>query len=154
MARGVWIGIFNSPNYDVNPQPNTRGIGPLVGRTSGNRHSIMHVLAVILSKTCHFFFNCQYIFIPVILSGREICPHLIYPNTFLIFKLTTKIRAQVRNWLPWKQHFRRVRRGWERWLLCQPIQAVTSRWKLLLGISRGFAQNWEFLAKFCGDICV
>ena len=28
--------IFNSPKYDVNPQPNTQGIGSLVGRTSGN----------------------------------------------------------------------------------------------------------------------
>ena len=37
------IGIFNSPNYDVNPQPNTQGIGPLVGRTSGNRRCVMHV---------------------------------------------------------------------------------------------------------------
>ena len=46
------IGIFNSPKYDVSPQPNTRDIGPLVGRTSGDRHGIMHVLAVILSKTC------------------------------------------------------------------------------------------------------
>ena len=78
------IGIFNSPNYDVNPQPYTLGIGPLVGRTSGNRRSVMHVLAVILNKTCHFFFIC--IFIRVTLSGREICPLLIYPSIFLIFQ--------------------------------------------------------------------
>ena len=76
--------MFNSPNYDVNPQPNTRDIGLLVGRTSGNRLSVMHVLAVILSKilTCHFFFICQCIFIRVILSGKG--PLLIYPSIFLI----------------------------------------------------------------------
>ena len=33
------------------PKPNTRGIGPLVGRTSGYRNSVIHVLAVILSMT-------------------------------------------------------------------------------------------------------
>ena len=43
--------MFESPKCDVNPQPNTRSIGPLVGRTSGNRRSVMHVLAVILSIT-------------------------------------------------------------------------------------------------------
>ena len=79
------IGIFESPKCDVNPQPNTRGIGPLVGRTSGNRRSVMHVLAVIFSITYHFFFICQYIFIQVILSGREIYPLLMYPSTFLVF---------------------------------------------------------------------
>ena len=79
------IGIFNSSNYDVNPQPNTRGIGPLVGRTSGNRRSVMHVLAVLLSKTCHLFFIYQYVFIRVTLSGRKICPLFIYPGMFLIF---------------------------------------------------------------------
>ena len=41
--------MFESPKCDVNPQPNTRGIGPLVGRTSGIRRSVMHVLVVILS---------------------------------------------------------------------------------------------------------
>ena len=65
------IGIFNSPKYDINPQPNTRGNGPLVGRTSGNCRSVTHVLGVILSKTCHFFFICQYIFIRVTLSCRN-----------------------------------------------------------------------------------
>ena len=79
------IGIFESPKCDVNPQPNTRGIGPLVGRTSGNRRSVMHVLAVIFSITYHFFFICQYIFIQVILSGRGIYPLLMYPTTFLVF---------------------------------------------------------------------
>ena len=64
------IEIFNSTKYDVNPQPNTQGIGPLVGRTGGNCRSVMHVLAVILCKTCHFFFICQDIFIWVTLSGR------------------------------------------------------------------------------------
>ena len=39
------------------PQPNTRGIGPLVGRTSGNRRSIMHISALILNKNCNFFFE-------------------------------------------------------------------------------------------------
>ena len=57
--------MFESSKCAVNPQPNTRGIGPLVGRTTGNRRSVMHVLAVILSITCHFFFICQYIFIRV-----------------------------------------------------------------------------------------
>ena len=51
------IGIFESPKYDVNPQPNTRGIGPLVGRTSGNRLSVMHVFAVILSIISPLFVN-------------------------------------------------------------------------------------------------
>ena len=83
-----------SPKCDVNPQPNTQGIGPLViGRTSGNRRSVMHVLAAIFSITYHFFFICQYIFIQVILSGRETHPLLMYPSTFLVFKLTTKIQA-------------------------------------------------------------
>ena len=48
------IGIFESPKCDVNPQPNTRGIGPLVGRTSGNRRSVMHVLVEIFSITYNF----------------------------------------------------------------------------------------------------
>ena len=77
------IGMFGSPKYDVNPQPNTRGIGPLVGRTSRYRRSVMHVLAVILSITCHFFFVCQNIFIRVIWSDRKICHLLIYPSIFL-----------------------------------------------------------------------
>ena len=38
----------------------------------------MHVLEVILSKTCHFFFICQYTFIRVTFSGREIYPILHY----------------------------------------------------------------------------
>ena len=63
---------------------NTRGIGPLVGRTSRYRRSVMHVLAVILSITCHFFFICQNIFIRVIWSDRKICPLLIYPIIFCI----------------------------------------------------------------------
>ena len=50
------IGIFKSMKCDINPQPNTGGIGPLVGRTSRYRCSVMHVLAVILSITCCFFF--------------------------------------------------------------------------------------------------
>ena len=80
-----YIGIFESPKCDVNPQPNTRGIGPLVGRTSGNRSSVMHVLAVIFNLTHHFSFICQYIFIRVLWSGREICPLLMHPSRFLIF---------------------------------------------------------------------
>ena len=79
------IGVFKSPKCDVNPQPNTWGIGPLVGRTrSGTRCSVMHVLAVIWNKTCHFFFICQYIFIRVTLSGTEICPLSMYPSIILI----------------------------------------------------------------------
>ena len=80
------IGIFESPKYDVNPQPNTRGIGPLVGRTSGNRRSVMHVLVDIFSITYNFSFFCQYIFIWLISSGREIFPLLTYPGKFLIFE--------------------------------------------------------------------
>ena len=68
--------FFSSPR---NMTPNKRGIGPLVGRTSRHRRSVMHVLAVILSIT-YFFFICQNIFIRVIWSGREICPLLMYPN--------------------------------------------------------------------------
>ena len=86
-------GIFESLKCDVNPQPNARGIGPLVGRTSRYRRSVMHVLAVILCITCHFF-----IFIRVIWSGRKICPLLMDPNIFLVFQLTTKMRAQVTSW--------------------------------------------------------
>ena len=85
MVHTFGIGIFEPPKCDVNPQPNTWGIGPLVGRTTGNRCSVMHVLAVILSITYHFFFICQYIFIRVIWSAREICPLLMYPSTFLLF---------------------------------------------------------------------
>ena len=77
--------MFESPKCDVNPQPNTRGIGPLVGRTSGYRRSVMHVLAVIFSITYHFSFICQYNFIRVKWSGREICPLLMYPSKFFIF---------------------------------------------------------------------
>ena len=91
------IGIFESPKCDVNPQPNTRGIGPLVGRTSGNRRSGMHVLVEILSITYNFSFICKYIFIWLISSGREIFPLLKYPGKFLIFEWTTKIWAQVRD---------------------------------------------------------
>ena len=85
MALMYSIGIFESPKCDVNPQPNTRGIGALVGRTSRYRRSVMHVLAVILSITCHFFFICQNIFIRVIWSGRKICPFLMDPSIFLVF---------------------------------------------------------------------
>ena len=67
-------------------QPNTRSIGPLVGRTSDNRGSVMHVLVVIFSITYNFSFICQYIFIRLISSGREIFPLLKYPSKFLIFE--------------------------------------------------------------------
>ena len=79
------IGMFESAKCDVNPQSNTRGIGPLVGRTSGYRRSVMHILVVISIITYHFSFIFQYIFIRVIWSGREICPLLMYPSKFLIF---------------------------------------------------------------------
>ena len=71
------IGIFESLKCDFNPQPNTRGIGPLVGRTSSNRRSVMHVLVEIFRITYNFSFICQYIFIWPISSGREISPLLI-----------------------------------------------------------------------------
>ena len=77
--------MFESPKCDVNPQPNTRGIGPLVDRTSGYRHYVMHVLAVIFSITYHFSFICQFNFIRVKWSGREICPLSMYPGKFFIF---------------------------------------------------------------------
>ena len=77
--------IFESRKCDVNPQPNARSIGPLVGRTSGNRRSVMHVLAVIFSKTYNFSFICQYIFSWLISSGREICPLLIYIRVNLLY---------------------------------------------------------------------
>ena len=79
------IGMFESPKCDVNPQPNTRGMGSLVGRTSGNRRSVMYVLAVILSITCHFFLICQYIFIRIIWSGREIFHLLMYPSILILY---------------------------------------------------------------------
>ena len=79
------IGMFESPNCEVNPQPNTRGIRPLVGRTSGKCRSVMHVLAVTFSITYHFFFICQNIYIRVTWSARETCPLLMYPSIFLIF---------------------------------------------------------------------
>ena len=74
LLSGNIIGMFESPKCDVNPQPYTRGIGPLVGRTSGYRRSVVHVLAVMFSITYHFSFICQYIFIRVKWSDREICP--------------------------------------------------------------------------------
>ena len=43
----------------------------------------MHVLAIILSKTCHFFLICHYIFMWATFSGREICPLLLmHPSIF------------------------------------------------------------------------
>ena len=84
LLKSVIIGMFESPKCDVNVQPNTRGIGPLVGRTSGYRRNVMHVLAVISSVTYYFSFICQYIFIRVIWSGREIFPLLMHPSKFLI----------------------------------------------------------------------
>ena len=80
------IGIFEYPTCDVNPQPNTRDIGPLVGRTSGNRRSAMYVLVEIFSIACDFSFICQYIFIWLISSGRKIFPLLKYPGKCLIFE--------------------------------------------------------------------
>ena len=50
----------------------------LFDRTSHYRRSIIHVLAVILSSTCHFFFFCQNIFIRVIRSCRKKCPLAMY----------------------------------------------------------------------------
>ena len=83
-----YIGMFKSLKCDVNPQPNTRDIGLLVGRSNGYHRSVVHVLAVISSITYHFSFICQYIFIQVtkkcIWSGREICPLLMYPSKFPI----------------------------------------------------------------------
>ena len=89
--RIVQIGIFEPPKCDVNPQPNTQGIGPLVGRTSGNRRSVMHVLVEMFSITYNFSFIRQCIFIWLISSGRELFHLLKYPGKFLIFERTTKI---------------------------------------------------------------
>ena len=44
----------------------------------------MHILAVILSITCHVFFICQNIFIRFIWSGRKICPRSEYISCILI----------------------------------------------------------------------
>ena len=83
--------IFEFPKCDVNPQPNTRDMGPLVGWTSRYHRSVTHILAVILSVTCHFFFISQNIFIRVIWSGRKICRLLTDLSIFLqcsrIFKI-------------------------------------------------------------------
>ena len=98
------IGIFKSRKYDVNKQPNTQGIGWLVGRTSHYRYNVMHILAVILSKTCHFFFICQNIFIRVIWFGRNMssynvfeyisCILIINENTNLTLVKTTLLTGQ------------------------------------------------------------
>ena len=69
--------------------------GLLVGRTSGNHRNSMRVLAVILSTTCKFFFICRINFIRVIWSGREMCPISMYSSTFIVFSLTTIIRAEI-----------------------------------------------------------
>ena len=65
------MGVFEYPKCDLNHQPNTQGIGPLVGKPSGNHRSFLHVLAMILSIIGHFYFICQYIFIRVIWSGGK-----------------------------------------------------------------------------------
>ena len=57
--------------------PNTRGNGLLVDRTILNRGSVIHVLAVILCKTFHFFFIFPHILIEITFSGKEISPLLI-----------------------------------------------------------------------------
>ena len=57
----------------------------MVGKTSSYRRSVMHILVVSLSITCHFFFICQNIFIWVIWSGRELCLLLMDPSLFLVF---------------------------------------------------------------------
>ena len=44
------IGVFESLKHDVNPTPNTWGIGSPVSRTSRYRRSVIHILVVILSK--------------------------------------------------------------------------------------------------------
>ena len=82
---------FRVPKCDVNPQPNARGIGPLVGITSGDRRSVMHVLVDIFSITYNFSFICQYICLTS--CGWEIFPLLKYPGKFLIFEWTKKILA-------------------------------------------------------------
>ena len=61
------IGIFESPKYDVNPHPNTRGIGLLVGRTSRYRRSVILVLAIIMPP---FEKGGAYCFAHV---GRSVC---------------------------------------------------------------------------------
>ena len=94
--RGKNLDILHkSPKCVVNPQPNTQGIGLLVGKTSRNRCSPMHVFPRNFEYNLQFL--CPYIFIRVILSDREIYPLLLCPNTcrFLISQLTTKIQAQV-----------------------------------------------------------
>ena len=60
------------------------------------------------------------------MSGREICPLLMHLSIFLILWIRTKIRVQVSS-------------EWLWWLLCQPIQPVTSCWKFL------YAQTWKHI---------
>ena len=106
-----------------NPQPNTRGIGPLVGRTSGNCRSVMHVLAVIFSITYIFSFICQYILIWLISFGRKICPLLMHPSKFLTFKINNENMSSGKGLTPVKTTLLPGQNG----VICQPIQAVTSR---------------------------
>ena len=126
------IGVFESPKCDVNPQSNTRGIGPLVGRTSSNRRNVMHVLAVVLSINYHFSFICQYIFI------RFICPFFNI-SEYNAYILINNENTSLCKWPTLvKTTLCRVRTGWQWWFLsvCQPIQAVTSRRTTTLSVHR------------------
>ena len=47
------IGIYNSRKYDVNPQHNTRGIGPLVGSIDINTWPCCSVRETFLNSIGH-----------------------------------------------------------------------------------------------------
>ena len=85
--------MFKSPKCDVNLQPNTSGIGPLVGRTSCYRRSVMHILAVILSKLvisslCVKIFSFGlYGMVDKFVLFQCILVHLLYFNSQRKYKL-------------------------------------------------------------------
>ena len=66
--------------FDVNQQPNSLSIRWLVGRTSRNRCSVIHILVEIVTKTCHFVLICKYIFIRITLSGKEHVSFFVFFN--------------------------------------------------------------------------
>ena len=138
-SRQSGIGIFESPKCEVNPQPNTRGIGPQVGR------SVMHVLVEIFSITYNFSFICQYIFIWLISSGREIFPLLKYPGKFLIFEWTTSSGKGLT--LVKKKRFCRVRSGWQSWLLRLPTNPscdFTANIPVVILLFSDITCSWEW----------
>ena len=146
LSNYMCIGIFESPKCDVNPQPNTRGIGPLVGRTSGNHRSVMHVLVEIFSITYNFSFICQYIFIWLISSGRETFPFLKYPGKISYIWMNNENMSSGKGLTLVKTTL--FRSGWQWWLLRQPIQAVTSRRTFLNGTVTCLIHQKELIIEY------